>query len=146
MGRAEADVSTQARALAMAAWTATLQGQPETGRSMLDEAAAREQVARTLGSEDWADRRVAVNGDIAGLLVNAAFLPGRTAPLQLFHLQLETRRRRIDYLHRASIHLHKACAQTLVPPHQFAQCSFQRLHVVHAHQPLGQRVVVEVAA
>jgi non-specific serine/threonine protein kinase len=37
---AEADASTRARALAMAAWTATLQGEPETGRSLLDEAAA----------------------------------------------------------------------------------------------------------
>ena len=37
---AEADESTRARALAMAAWTATLQGEPDTGRSMLDEAAA----------------------------------------------------------------------------------------------------------
>ena len=37
---AEADVSTRARALAMAAWTATLQGEPEAGRSTLDEAVA----------------------------------------------------------------------------------------------------------
>ena len=37
---AEADASTRARALAMAAWTATLQGEPAAGRSMLDEAAA----------------------------------------------------------------------------------------------------------
>ena len=37
---AEADAGTRARALAMAAWTATLQGEPATGRSMLDEAAA----------------------------------------------------------------------------------------------------------
>ena len=37
---AEADASTRARALAMAAWTATLQGEPESGRSLLDEAAA----------------------------------------------------------------------------------------------------------
>ncbi len=37
---AEADAGTLARALAMAAWTATLQGEPATGRSMLDEAAA----------------------------------------------------------------------------------------------------------
>ncbi len=37
---ADADVCTRARALAMAAWTATLQGEPATVRSMLDEAAA----------------------------------------------------------------------------------------------------------
>ncbi|MGZ4491264.1 MAG: ATP-binding protein [Nocardioidaceae bacterium] len=37
---AEADAGTRARALAMAAWTATLQGEPGTSRSMLDEAAA----------------------------------------------------------------------------------------------------------
>ena len=37
---AEADAGIQARALAMAAWTATLHGEPATGRSMLDEAAA----------------------------------------------------------------------------------------------------------
>lgn len=37
---AEADASTRARALAMAAWTATLQGDPVTGRTMLDEATA----------------------------------------------------------------------------------------------------------
>ena len=37
---AQADVGTRARALAMAAWTATLQGQPDAGRSMVDEAAA----------------------------------------------------------------------------------------------------------
>ena len=35
---AEVDASTQARALAMAAWTATLQGEPATGRSRLAEA------------------------------------------------------------------------------------------------------------
>ncbi len=35
---AEADDSTRARALAMAAWTATLQGEPATGRSLLAEA------------------------------------------------------------------------------------------------------------
>ncbi|MGZ8744140.1 MAG: ATP-binding protein [Nocardioides sp.] len=35
-----ADASIRARAFAMAAWTATLQGQPDTGRSMLDEATA----------------------------------------------------------------------------------------------------------
>ncbi|HEX6874991.1 MAG TPA: LuxR C-terminal-related transcriptional regulator, partial [Nocardioidaceae bacterium] len=37
---AEADAGTRARALAMAAWTAVMQGEPGTGRSMLDEAAA----------------------------------------------------------------------------------------------------------
>jgi non-specific serine/threonine protein kinase len=37
---AEADAGTRARVLAMAAWTATLQGEAGTGRSMLDEAAA----------------------------------------------------------------------------------------------------------
>ncbi len=37
---AEADAGTRARALAMAAWTATLQGDLATGRSMLDEAEA----------------------------------------------------------------------------------------------------------
>jgi non-specific serine/threonine protein kinase len=37
---AGADVSTRARALAMAAWTATLQGEPATGRSALEEAEA----------------------------------------------------------------------------------------------------------
>jgi len=37
---AGADARTQARALAIAACTATLQGEPATGRSMLDEAAA----------------------------------------------------------------------------------------------------------
>ncbi len=37
---AGADVSTRARALAMAAWTATLQGDPDTGRSALEEAEA----------------------------------------------------------------------------------------------------------
>jgi non-specific serine/threonine protein kinase len=37
---AEADPATRARALAMAAWTATLLGEPDDGRSMLDEAAA----------------------------------------------------------------------------------------------------------
>jgi predicted ATPase/DNA-binding CsgD family transcriptional regulator len=37
---AEADEGTRARALAMAAWTATLQGEPAIGRSMLDEADA----------------------------------------------------------------------------------------------------------
>ena len=37
---AEADPGTRARALAMAAWTATLQGEPAVGRSMLDAAAA----------------------------------------------------------------------------------------------------------
>jgi non-specific serine/threonine protein kinase len=37
---AEADAGTRARALALAAWTATLQGEPATGRSMLDEAVA----------------------------------------------------------------------------------------------------------
>src|SRR6478735_10596434 len=37
---AEADAGTRARALAMAAWTATLQGEPDTGRRMLDEAAS----------------------------------------------------------------------------------------------------------
>jgi non-specific serine/threonine protein kinase len=35
---AQADPGTRVRALAMAAWTATLQGEPGTGRSMLDEA------------------------------------------------------------------------------------------------------------
>jgi predicted ATPase/DNA-binding CsgD family transcriptional regulator len=37
---AEADAETRARALATASWTATLQGEPATGRSLLDEAAA----------------------------------------------------------------------------------------------------------
>jgi predicted ATPase/DNA-binding CsgD family transcriptional regulator len=37
---AGADVSTRARALAMAAWTASLQGEPATGRSALEEAEA----------------------------------------------------------------------------------------------------------
>jgi predicted ATPase/DNA-binding CsgD family transcriptional regulator len=37
---APADVSTRARALAMVAWTATLQGEPSTGRSALQEAEA----------------------------------------------------------------------------------------------------------
>lgn len=37
---AEADAGTRARAFAMAAWTAVLQGQPEVGRSMVDEATA----------------------------------------------------------------------------------------------------------
>jgi non-specific serine/threonine protein kinase len=37
---AEADACTRARAFAMAAWTATLQGEPDTGRSMLEEAEA----------------------------------------------------------------------------------------------------------
>jgi non-specific serine/threonine protein kinase len=37
---ARADVDTRARALTMAAWAATLQGEPDTCRSMLDEAAA----------------------------------------------------------------------------------------------------------
>ncbi|MGH3329717.1 MAG: ATP-binding protein, partial [Nocardioidaceae bacterium] len=37
---AEADAGTRARALAMAAWPATLQGEPAAGRSMLDEAEA----------------------------------------------------------------------------------------------------------
>ena len=37
---AEADAGTRGRALAMAAWTATLQGEPATGRALLDEAAA----------------------------------------------------------------------------------------------------------
>src|SRR5207342_904277 len=37
---AEADAGTRARALATAAWTATLQGEPATGRSLLDEAGA----------------------------------------------------------------------------------------------------------
>jgi non-specific serine/threonine protein kinase len=35
---AETGPQTRARALAMAAWTATLQGEPDAGRSMLDEA------------------------------------------------------------------------------------------------------------
>ena len=39
-GVAEADASTRARALAMVAWTATLQGEPATGRSALEEAEA----------------------------------------------------------------------------------------------------------
>jgi len=37
---AETDAGTRARALAMAAWTATLQDEPATGRSRLDEATA----------------------------------------------------------------------------------------------------------
>ena len=37
---AEADPGTRARALATAAWTATLQGEPATGRSLLDDAEA----------------------------------------------------------------------------------------------------------
>ncbi|GAA2149636.1 LuxR family transcriptional regulator [Nocardioides koreensis] len=37
---AEADAGTRARALALGAWTATLQGEPATGRSLLDQAAA----------------------------------------------------------------------------------------------------------
>lgn len=37
---ADADAGTRARALATAAWTATLQGEPDSGRQMLDEAAS----------------------------------------------------------------------------------------------------------
>ncbi|HEU4515150.1 MAG TPA: LuxR C-terminal-related transcriptional regulator [Nocardioidaceae bacterium] len=37
---AEADAGTRVRALTMAAWTATLQGDPATGRAILDEAAS----------------------------------------------------------------------------------------------------------
>ena len=54
---AETDAGTRAQALAMAAWTATLQGEPATGRSMLDEAAA---LLTDDASDDAARARVLV--------------------------------------------------------------------------------------
>jgi predicted ATPase/DNA-binding CsgD family transcriptional regulator len=53
---AEADTGTRARALAMAAWTATLQGEPATGRTMLDEADTL--LATGAGADDALGARV----------------------------------------------------------------------------------------
>jgi predicted ATPase/DNA-binding CsgD family transcriptional regulator len=54
---AEADAGTRARALATASWTATLQGDPATGRSMLEEA---EEVLAGVAPDDAVRVRVLV--------------------------------------------------------------------------------------
>jgi predicted ATPase/DNA-binding CsgD family transcriptional regulator len=64
---AEADEGTRVRALAMAAWTATLQGEPATGRSMLDEADTL--LAAGSAADDALRARVLVAGAVETMWV-----------------------------------------------------------------------------
>jgi non-specific serine/threonine protein kinase len=60
----EADRDTRARALALTSWTATLQGEPATGRSMLDDAEA---LLAAGTADDAARARVLVAGAVEAI-------------------------------------------------------------------------------